>query len=409
MKHISRIILLGAAVIAFAACQKDDRATVKLSQETQCSKASSVISRAIDLVSPNYFINTVNTINDLEDALKNNDGTEITKFKEELEKGWTSETKKDIQGVSTTIEQWVISLEDVTGKFTLNKEGKWVREDAKNFQIIWNDKDGIACKLTFNASDGRNTELFVKDCHNDGYGPCQDLTYLVVPGTVSVKLTRGNSTLVSGLVTTTSKFKNTECFYDGAKLSSAASVNAEGVEFLVTRFKFTTDEVIVKSSIYNGTKKVANTKIKLEDLIWKAQEDGDMDIRDLESCKKATIEGDILGEMQIKGTLRPDEISAAEDLAFANRLDEAKFKEAVSKINKALDVKVYFDGFTKNDQGCIEYLPVFDSEYGYWESKANYKFADGSGYMSADDFFFSSAVTNHFGLFLTDLGVKVLE
>lgn len=407
MNHISRIIILaGIASLAFAACKKDDRATVKLSQETQCSKASSVMSRAVDLVSPNYFVNTVNTINSLFDAVVNNDATELMKFKEEIEKSWNSESKKEIDGVAVTIEKMVISLEDVHGTFTLSKDGKWTREDSKNLQIIWNDKDGISCKLSFKANDGRNTALFAKENYNGESGQVQELTYLVVPGTVSVKLTRGNSTLVSGLVTTTSKFRNTECFYEGARVNSAVVLNAEGIELVVTRFKFTSDKVLAKASVYNGTKPVVKAKVEADELVWKAQEDGDMGISDLESCKKFTLDIDILNEMQIKGLIRPDELNAARELADANSNNEDKFKSAVAAMNKAIDVKVYFDGFTKNEQGRIEYLPVL-GEDGYWEDQASYKFADNSGYMNADEFFFGESVQRHIQLLLMDLGFSI--
>lgn len=410
MKHISKIMFAAAALLAFAACQKDDRATVKLSADTQISKAQATLSKAADLLSPNYIVDTQNTIASLEDAIMSgeNNADAWMLWKENLDKAWESEENKTVDGVAITIYKTVVSLEDVTGKFYI-KDNKWVREDAKNLQILWNDVDGIACKLVFNAIDSKNTSLFSKDVNTGEGTRTEECDYLVVPGTISIKMTRGNSTLVSGLVTTSGKLKDTECFYNDAKLNASASLNIQGLEVLLSRFNFKTESFIVKLSIYNGTKRVLKTKLEATDLVWDNDKD-EISLGSLESAKKVNIDVDILGEMQFVGEARPDELDSAEELAWTNKNKEQEFKAAVDKMNKAMNIEIFFDGFKKNPQGKIQYAAEFDTESNAWDWDSVYSFygEDAAASMPIKEFMYGTGTLQyHIQLLQMDFGFPV--
>ena len=259
-------------------------------------------------------------------------------------------------------------LSNLKAKFTA-QNGEWVYEEADNLQFVAKDMNGQTCiaKLT---TSGNVKKVYVgrEDDYDyyyyDGY-KYHDYydTYentIAVPEKMELTITQGSKTLIKAIVNTDLSSMRDEEF-DLSKDSYNVSANTT-----IDNYTINVDKVAYKAgknanisyNMKHGNKSLISMTVAA---------DVDASNEDLNSCKNANINIDIMGEIQIKGKCN-------DVIRFSDYLDEAddnydnenKFKSYINLANSLLDLGVYYKGKSYKFAE-VKMEPAVDKSYYYEE------------------------------------------
>lgn len=343
------------------------------------------------------------------DAAREAIGTKTTES--ETEK-WGSYTYK--YNYIYTNYKALLLASNFTGHFTA-RNGRWVLEKANDLQFIFNDKRGQQCVLKVETSGSvKKVYAFNLDDWKDYDWDSNDYTYtsneyydrtqctIGVPERIVVTLTQGGSQVVKTTVKVDlGSIANEE--FDISKNSLTVSALTElnnGYKFDVSKVAYTANSnaSVSFSMSKNGTSLVTIgvaadvSDIPSVNVSAFSSESFDEDNYDFDKVngKNAFVKLDILGKVQIQGTLSDvkkfvDYINEADD----NDDNERTFKSYISQANSLADVNLFYDG--KNVKQASVKLEAFADETWngrtYWDAEPVLYFFDGSSYSTFEAFF----------------------
>lgn len=335
---------------------------------------------------------------------------------------WADDIFEALKGsvVSTTTERedwgWtyiyrnykaIVAASNFTGHFTA-QNGKWKQSSANDLQFIFTDRAGANCVLKLETSGSTKNvyvgdiEDWVDDYYDDSkneWTDYYDRTQLTisVPEHIVVTLTQGGSTVVKATVDIDLKnITNNEFNFATNSMTVSGKVELNnGYVFHASQVAYTANsKASVSCSISkNGTSLVSMSvaadvsDIPNCNLSAFTYDPEDFDWDDANG-KNALLKVDVLGKVQIQGTLT-DVRSFANNLEDAedNEENENKFKQYIDKANSLADVNVFYDNSsTKQATFTLEPFEESDYYYRYWSVEPTIHFYDGSSY-SFDVFF----------------------
>ena len=308
----------------------------------------------------------------------------------------------------------LLMASNFTGHFTASN-GRWIKTNASDLQFIFTDKRNRQCVLKLETSGSvkkvhaynEDDWIGYDDSFSDNahiYNEYYDRTqYTIgVPERIVVTLTQGDSQVVQTTINIDLGSLSGEEF-DISKNNFSVSMQIEwnnGYKFDVSRVAYTanTNASVSFTMSKNGTNLVtigvaADVRdipsVNVSAFSSENFDEDDYDF-DIANAKNAYVKLDILGRMQIQGSLSDvrkflDYLDYAED----NDGDERIFKSYVTMANSLADVNLYYDG--KNVKQAAVRMESFAHEtwYGqiYWEVEPVIFFYDGSSYSTFDVFF----------------------
>ena len=343
------------------------------------------------------------------DALREALGTKTTES--ETEK-WGSYTYK--YNYIYTNYRALLLASNFTGHFYA-QNGRWVQEKASDLQFIFNDKRGQQCVLKLETS-GSVKKVYLlnvddwKDSNSESandsyvYNEYFDRTqYTIgVPEKIVVSLTQGGSQVVQSTINIDlGSIANEEFNISKNSLTLSALVELNnGYKFDVSKVAYTanTSAAVTFSMSKNGTALVTMGasadvyNIPSVNISAFSSKDFDSDDYgfDKVNAKKAYVKLDILGKIQIQGTLSDvrkyvDYLEDADD----NKNSESNYKSYINQANSLSDINLFYDG--KNvKQASFKLEPFEDENWNgrrYWKSEPVICFYDGSSYSTFEAFF----------------------
>lgn len=308
----------------------------------------------------------------------------------------------------------LLMASNFTGHFTA-RNGRWVLEKASDLQFIFTDKRGQQCVLkletsgsvkkvyAFNIDDWKDY-----DWDSNGYTYTSNEYYdrtqctIGVPEKVVVTLTQAGSQVVKTTVKIDLGSISGEEF-DISKNSITVSALTElnnGYKIDVSKVAYTanTNASFAFTMSKNGTSLVTMgasadvNDIPSVNVSAFSSESFDEDDYDFDKAngKNAYVKLDILGKVQIQGTLTDirkfaDYLEEADD----NDREEKTYKSYINQANALADVNLFYDG--KNvKQATVKLEPFADESWNgrtYWEVEPVLYFYDGSSYSTFEAFF----------------------
>lgn len=301
-----------------------------------------------------------------------------------------------------------------TGHFTA-RNGRWVLEKANDLQFAFTDKRNQQCVLKIETSGSiKKVHAFNIDEWKDYDDDSKGYTYtsneyydrtqytIGVPERIVVTLTQGGNQVVRTTVNIALGSISSEEF-DISKNSLSLSALTEfnnGYKFDISKVTYTANTNASVSFVMskNGTSLVTMgvsadvndlPSVNVSAFSSESYDEDDYDF-DKVNGKNAYVKLDILGKIQIQGTLSDVRKFAnyLED-ASDNDRDEKNFKSYISQANSLADVNLFYDG--KNvKQATILLEPFADENWNgrtYWEVEPVVYFYDGSSYSTFEAFF----------------------
>jgi hypothetical protein len=221
--------------------------------------------------------------------------------------------------------------------------------------------------------------------------------YVQIPEKIKIEYLRGNQEIMRVEINTDHSKVTSENFDVATNdLSITAEAYINGYEFITSKAAYSAKKNVETSFKMN---KNGHNLISLS-AYSDMNVSGDLyeGTAELNDMKNATVEIDILHQMQLKMTsedcLKFNEyLDAAED----NRLDETQFKNQLTEANKRINGGLYFDG-QKTRQSWVTLEP-FQTEDWFWDDVNGYyeqncwtwepviNFNDGSSYSTFSAFF----------------------
>lgn len=303
-----------------------------------------------------------------------------------------------------------------TGHFTA-KNRQWTYTKANDLQFIFNDANGKQCVLKLETSGN------VKKVHAMDLDEWKDYDYesdydnriytsteyydrtqytIGVPENIVVTLTRGGSqTAKASVKIDLGNIVNEE--FDISKsnlnLTTVTELN-NGYKMEVSQLAYNANNnVSAQFTMSKNGKAIVTAAIASDlsgipscNLSAFTSEDFDMDDYDTDkvNAKNAYVKLDILGKMQIQGTI-------ADVRKFANYLEkagdndtnEASFKSYVNQANSLADINLFYDGKSAK-QASVKIEPFVDETWNgqtWWMAEPVLYFYDGSSYSTFEAFF----------------------
>ena len=342
-------------------------------------------------------------LHDVREAL----GTNTTEYETEY---WGSYTYNYIY-VYTDYKA-VLMASNFTGHFTA-RNGRWRYEEADDLQFIFNDEKGQQCVLQL-ATSGSVKKVHVFDIDDwvdydwQGQGNTYTSTeyfdrtqYTIgVPENIVVTLIQNGSQLIKNTVKVELGSISCEEF-DLSKNSLTASSTMElnnGYKMAVSQVAYTANN---KASISFGVAKngislvTVSTAADVNDIpsvnVSAFTEDSDENDYNLDktNAKNAFVKLDILGKIQVQGTVS-DVRKFADylDEAKHNNTNEATYKSYINQANALTDINLFYNG-TSVKQAMVKLEPFMDETwYGTtWTVEPVINFYDGSSYSTFKAFF----------------------
>lgn len=308
----------------------------------------------------------------------------------------------------------LLMASNFTGHFTA-RNGRWALEEANDLQFIFTDKRGQQCILKL-ETDGNVKKVYAfniddwKDYDYDSNGNTYtsneyyDRTRCTigVPERIVVTLAQGGSQVIK----TTVKIDLANLIgeeFDISKSSITLSALTElnnGYKFDVSKVAYSanTNASVVFTMSKNGKVLVSMgasadvNDIPSVNLSAFSSESFDVDNYDFGEVngKNAFVKLDILGKIQIQGTLSnvrkfADYIEEADD----NYRDEKTYKSYINQANALVNINMFYDG--KNvKQAAIKLEPFVEESWNgrtYWEAEPVLYFYDGTSYSTFEAFF----------------------
>lgn len=306
----------------------------------------------------------------------------------------------------------VLMASNFTGHFTA-ANNKWTLTQANDLQFIFKDQHGKECVLKLETS-GNVKKVYIGniddwvdyDYEDNGNqyvsNEYYDRTQLTigVPENIVVTLTQGgiqvakttlkvnlenlpnekfdiskNELTVSTLVELNNgyKFNFSQIAYNVSSKSSASfEISKNGKSLALVAFSSDLSDI---------------PSCNIDAFV---NEDYDEDDFNNANMKNVYVKIDILGKVQIQGTLS-DVRKYADylDSADANNDSEKQFKSYINQANSLLDLNLFYDGKSLK-QATVKLEPFISESWGgtiYWEVEPVLYFYDGSSYSTFEAFF----------------------
>lgn len=307
----------------------------------------------------------------------------------------------------------VVQASNFKGHFTATN-GRWVLSKADDLQFIFNDKYGDKCVLKLETSGSvkkvylLNTDEWInyksETVGNDYYSyDYYDRTQwtIGVPEKIVLTLTQGGREVVKTTVNIDlGSISNEE--FDLSKNSLNVSTLVEfnnGYKINVSQVSYTANsKVSVQSTMSKNGKDLvvmalASDLSGIPSCNVSAFTKSDFDIDDYDTDKtngkNAFVKLDILGKIQIQGTIS-DIRKYADYLEQADENDEkeSNFKSYLNQANALTNINMFYDGNIVR-QASVTLEPFEKKEWGYsyWTTEPVLVFYDGSSYSTFEAFF----------------------
>ena len=307
----------------------------------------------------------------------------------------------------------VVQASNFKGHFTATN-GRWVLSKADDLQFIFNDKYGDKCVLKLETSGSvkkvylLNTDEWInydsETVGNDYYSyDFYNRTQwtIGVPEKVVLTLTQGGREVVKTTVNIDlGSISNEE--FDLSKNSLNVSTLVEfknGYTINVSQVSYTANsKVSVQSTMSKNGKDLvvmalASDLSGIPSCNVSAFTKSDFDIDDYDTDKtngkNAFVKLDILGKIQIQGTIS-DIRKYADYLEQADENDEkeSNFKSYLNQANALTNINMFYDGNIVR-QASVTLEPFEKKEWGYsyWTTEPVLVFYDGSSYSTFEAFF----------------------
>lgn len=307
----------------------------------------------------------------------------------------------------------VLMASNFTGHFTA-RNGMWTREDSKHLQFDFTDKQGKPYTLKLVTSgkvkkvhmlDIDDWEDYDSEQNGDEYisNEYYDRTSYTIglPETITVSLTQGNSEIIKNTIHFDLSDITSEEF-DISKNSLSLSTTFEmdnGYKVEVSKAAYSANKNASVSFVISKGKKMLVTMGVSSDVNDLPSVNlgafNDFDIDDYETdktnAKNAFVKLDIIGKVQLQGTLSnvrkfADYLEEAEE----NDENESMFKSYINQANSLADINLFYDGKSVK-QADVKFETFAEEDwYGdeYWTVEPVLYFFDGSSYSSFEAFFY---------------------
>ena len=306
----------------------------------------------------------------------------------------------------------VLMASNFTGHFTA-ANNKWTLTKANDLQFIFKDQHGKECVLKLETS-GNVKKVYIGniddwvdyDYEDNGNqyvsNEYYDRTQLTigVPENIVVTLTQGGNQVAKTTLKVNLENLPNEKF-DISKNELTVSTLVElnnGYKFNFSQIAY---NVSSKSSasfeISKNGKSLALVAFSSDlsdipscNIDAFVNEDYDEDDFNNANMKNVYVKIDILGKVQIQGTLS-DVRKYADylDSADANKDSEKQFKSYINQANSLLDLNLFYDGKSLK-QATVKLEPFISESWDgriYWEVEPVLYFYDGSSYSTFEAFF----------------------
>lgn len=304
----------------------------------------------------------------------------------------------------------LLMASNFTGHFTA-RNGGWVRENSNILHFDFTDKQGNSHSLKLETG-GSVKRVHVLD-HDDwtdydgnyssGYTNYYDRTaYTIgVPERIVVSLSQGSHNIIKTTINfDLSNITDEEFDLSKNSLNLSASVEIDnGYKIDVSKFAYNANDKVSVSFVFSKGNKnlitmgVASDVNDIPSVNLSAFGDFDFDDYDTDNtnAKNAFVKLDILGKVQIQGTLSDvrkfvDYMDEADD----NDSNESTFKSYVNQANSLADINLFYNGNSVK-QATIKLEPFVSSSWNgneYWKVEPVMCFFDGSSYSTFEAFFY---------------------
>lgn len=309
----------------------------------------------------------------------------------------------------------LLYVSNFTGHFTA-KNGAWSYAKANDLQFIFNDANGKQCVLKLETSGSiKKVHAFDLDEWEDWQSESDagkhiytstdyyDRTqYTIgVPENIVVTLTQGGSQTVKATVKIDLGNVSNEEFdisRDNLNLTTLTEFN-NGYKMEVSQMAYKANNASAKFTMSKNGKALVTAAIASDlsgipscNVSAFTSEDFDMDDYNTDkiNAKNAYVKLDIMGKLQIQGTLADvrkyaDYLEKADD----NDSNEANFKSYVNQANGLADINLFYDGKSVK-QASVKLEPFVDDTWNgqtWWMAEPVLHFYDGSSYSTFEAFF----------------------
>ena len=321
-----------------------------------------------------------------EDAL--NASTSLVKAKTERSGSWVKDTK---------LYDRTIMLANFTGHFTAQKNS-WKKEKASDLQFNFTDQDGKACNITVTSS-GSTKKAYISDSedwydynYDKASGTYTDYinkykNYVMVPEQITISLTQNGVKQVATVLNINhSEFTGPELDLSRDGLSTNVTVNIANFTWCIQRAEYSVKSH--KAGISGYMKKNDNVMLKFS----ADANDIEANNEDLNKAGSASINFDLLGQLQIKGSC--SNVKAYADLlekADDNDENETLFKSYLSQAQELTDISVFYDKGSVKQAGiklmAFKEESAWNPANSYWYADPVIQFDDGTTYSTFSAYF----------------------
>lgn len=311
----------------------------------------------------------------------------------------------------------LIAASNFTGHFE-DRGDHWQRTDASDLQFSFKDDSGAQVVATLSTSGSTKKvnigEFEVYDSGVYDYSHYTDYynnykTTVVVPEKIDFTIKKGSTTLVHTVVNIDLSSLSGDNFVNASNLSlTQATELSNGYKVQLTQVKYSAGQsAAVTFAFSNKQGKLFSAAIgadlkglpQFNSGTW-SDDDYDDDDLDLMDGSIPQIAIDILGKVQIKGSISDihkfiDYMDEADECSSSDR---SGIQAALNKANRLLDLGIYYDGKSIR-QANVTLEAVLDEEWNgrkYYEIMPVLNFEDGTSYDTFEAFFndsdFGSAI-----------------
>jgi len=378
---------------------KQTEVNTELTTEQKKLELDKTAKRALAMVKSTDFNDIENISNYVNDNLSSEHATaKISKWWEDkLESLWTDLGKREND---MKVMQQMINLSQINGHFKV-VNGQWVREDAKDLQLVFNDNNGKECVLKLVLS-GKQTNMYVPflddeewERNDDGqFEEVKKETKFNIPEHATLTLTQGGNTLMTCELNTKVSTNGTlDVAKDNIEANCKLTINNYVVEVKRALFE------AAKGAKAEATVTIGNQK--LFNMVISAN--GKSTNERIQGVGEVSMALDILGDVQFKSKI--DDGSAfykwytklEENGMYTNGkfvyYTESEYKDFVKQANSHLNAGLFLKGSEKRS-ATIELGAFAENRYDYyekkplevWTYKTMLKFDDKTSYAFEDYF-----------------------
>ena len=289
----------------------------------------------------------------------------------------------------------VCRVSDFTGKLEA-KNGIWKYTEADDLSFHVKDKDGNPCILRLTTS-GKTTKMYFgeeydyedsryeDDCYIDE-GSIYEI-YVHVPENINVSLTQGGKSIANVVFNADfSSIKGEELDLGKDRFNMSATAEFNGYSVVLNKFKYAPEKgTEAKATVKKGGKNLISVS---------ASADIDITNEDFYGSANNKLAIDIMGDVQVKGSIQRDVVDIVQDLedAFDEDMSESEFKKEIKRINDMIDLNIYYHN-SNTASAKVEMRAFVETYYGEeeWDIEPVVVFNDGTSYgfeeyFNEDDF-----------------------